>query len=132
MFVLASISNSLPSFLHSFLFSSFLPPFLPKQDIVAAAAATDNTNNSLSNASFAMFSFRHERHSVFIDVVSWTTWPSIINRLEYQTCCNQSTQFIPNEKQINAASRSTASSAAQHSATCNCISSTAQLIICCI
>ena len=40
----------------------FLHSFLPEQDIVAVEAATDNTNNLLSIA--------HERHSVFIDVVS--------------------------------------------------------------
>ena len=65
--MLVSINNSLPSFL-----SPFLSSFLFKQDIVAAAtaAATDNTNNLLLIVSFAMFAFRHERHPVFIDVVS--------------------------------------------------------------
>ena len=66
-----------------------------------------------------MFSFRHESHPVFIDLVSDVC--RVVLAL-YQTCCNQFTLFIPNEKKIQAGQRHTAlrsavpSSATQRSA----------------
>ena len=83
---------------------SFLPSFLSKQNIVAAEAETDNTNNSLSIATCIVLDLDIRQRGLL----------SISNLLQPIHL------FIPKEKQIQTAQRSAAASSAAASSATQC------------